>query len=107
MAPYHYGRNDVSIASANTVEQKTIRASLPIAAGVGGWPIRFGIESMGRNRVLLRRIRRSIVAPSMRYHYQGGNITGDEVMATSGLEAGDRSCGGIKHGLHRVDNSYG
>ena len=35
MAPYHYGRNDVSIASANTVEQKTIRASLPIAAGVG------------------------------------------------------------------------
>lgn len=33
--PYHYGRNDVSIASENTVEQKTTRASLPIAAGVG------------------------------------------------------------------------
>ena len=30
----------------------------------------------------------SIATPSMRYHYQGGNITGDEVMATSGLEAG-------------------
>ena len=43
----------------------------------------------------------------MRYHYQGGNITGDEVMATSGLEAGGQSCGGIEHGLHRVDNSYG
>lgn len=49
----------------------------------------------------------STTAPSMRYHYQGGNITGDEVMAISGLEARDPSRGGIEHGLHRVDNAYG
>ena len=39
--------------------------------------------------------------------FKGSNITGDEVMATSGLEAGDPSCGGIEHGLHRVDNAHG